>query len=48
MIEEFIHLLTSPAHWLFEIVLIITIDGIILGILYPKMKEVLEHLDKHK
>jgi hypothetical protein len=46
--EEYIHLLKSPGHWLFEITLILVFDGIILGIIYPKIKEILEHLDKHK
>lgn len=46
--EEFKHLLISPAHWVFELLLMIVVDGIILGMLYPKIKDILEHIDKHK
>lgn len=48
MQEEFIELIKSPAHWLFELTIVFIFD-IILGILiWPKIKEILRHLDKHK
>ena len=46
--EEFIELIKSPAHWIFEILLIIIFDGIIGILIWPKIREVIKHLDKHK
>lgn len=46
--SEFIELIKSPAHWIFEIMLIILFDGIIGLLIWPKVKKILEHLDKHK
>lgn len=46
--ESFWQLLKDPAHWAFEILLIVIFDGIIGLIIWPKIKEILEHLRKHK
>ena len=46
--EEYIHLLKNPAHWLFEITVEIVIGGLILSIIWPKLKQVLKHLEEHK
>jgi hypothetical protein len=46
--ETFFTLLKSLPHWEFEIFLMVVFDGIILGLLWPQIKKILEHMDKHK
>ena len=46
--QEYLELLKNPAHWLFEITVEIVIGGIVLSVIWPKIKQILEHLDKHK
>jgi hypothetical protein len=41
--ETFLTLLKDPAHWEFEIFLIIIFDGLIGLILWPKIKKFLRH-----
>lgn len=37
--KDFLEILTDPAHWMFEIFLMILFDGLILGLLYPLIKK---------
>jgi uncharacterized membrane protein len=46
--NEFLELVKSPGHWMFEIMLIIIFDVIIGLLLWPKIKEIIIHLNKHK
>lgn len=46
--EDFIHIVKSPAHWAFELLLMVLIDGIILGIVWPWIKDIQDHINKHK
>ena len=48
MIQEFIHLLKDPAHWAFEILLIIIFDGIIGLLLWPHIKQFIKHIKEHE
>lgn len=41
--ETFFSLLKDPAHWEFEIFLMVLIDGIALGLLWPRIKGWLTH-----
>lgn len=44
MIEEFLHLLKDPAHWMFELT-----SDVALGILmFPWIRSIKDHLNKHK
>jgi len=46
--ETFWTLFTDPAHWLFEIFLILLFDVLIGAILWPKIKKVIKHTEEHK
>lgn len=46
MWEEYIHLLTDPAHLMFEATLIILIDGLLLGLAIPFIKKAVRKHDK--
>lgn len=46
--QEYLELLKDPSHWLFELTVELVIGGLILSIIWPKIKQILEHLDKHK
>ena len=41
--ETFWTLLQDPAHWEFEIFLIVLFDGILGLLIWPKIKKFLEH-----
>jgi hypothetical protein len=41
--ETFWSLLRDPAHWEFEIFLMVLVDGIILGLLWPKIRKHVRH-----
>ena len=43
--ETFFTLLFDAAHWEFELFLMLLVDGLILGLLYPRIRR---HLDHHR
>jgi len=46
---EYIELLKSPGHWMFEITLILIFDGLIGIIIWPMVKHLLkDHKHFHK
>lgn len=44
--ETYWELLRDPAHWLFEITLIIVFDVLLAGLLYPAFKSWLANHDR--
>lgn len=48
MLGEYLNILKDPAHWLFEITLILLFDVIIGLIVWPKVTKILKHLEEHK
>jgi len=46
--HEFWHLLTDPAHWGLEIVANLVIDGLLLALLWPRLRSsVFRHLHRY-
>lgn len=41
--ETFWTLLQDPAHWYFELFLILLVDGLILGLIWPKLRKWKKH-----
>lgn len=44
--QEYLELLSNPAHWAFEITLIILIDILLIGIAWPIVKKMIRRHDK--
>lgn len=47
-IDQYLHLLGNPAHWAFELTLIVLIDILILGLAYPFIKAWIANHDRTK
>ena len=43
--DQYIELLSNPAHWAFEITLIVLIDIILLGVAWPIIKKMIRRHD---
>jgi hypothetical protein len=47
--ETFMTLLRDPAHWEFEIFLILLVDGLLLGLIWPfARKHIAHHLERDR
>jgi hypothetical protein len=46
-VETFWSLLTNAAHWEFKLFLMLLVDGLLLGLLYPKLVKLRTHLKHH-
>lgn len=48
MIDEFIHLISDPAHLAFEVATTIIIEGLFLTLLWPFVKRAIVKHDREK
>lgn len=44
--EQYLHLLSNPAHWMFEITLVILIDLLVLGVGWRYVKKWVKRHDR--